>query len=184
MAQKTKQRFYLARYRRAPDVVPALSDLGDRLTIAGLVFQGMGETLVLLLPGCDPAVAPTYAQPDAEEWSEIIRQTDNAECWVLDPEQGKVLHRKARYALSGEVQQRVWARDGFYCRYCHAAMGQVLMTVDHFVPLEQGGANDTSNYLTACRRCNKLKGSRSPEEFCRTEGYNYDNLVAYLALFK
>ena len=35
----------------------------------------------------------------------------------------------------------------------------------HFVPLEMGGANDTSNYLTACRKCNKDKGGMAPADW-------------------
>jgi 5-methylcytosine-specific restriction endonuclease McrA len=40
------------------------------------------------------------------------------------------------------VQQKVWAADGFQCVYCGAKMGETLLTVDHFVPLELGGANE------------------------------------------
>jgi 5-methylcytosine-specific restriction endonuclease McrA len=64
--------------------------------------------------------------------------------------------------------------------YCGARMGKAQMSIDHFIPLELGGANNTSNYLTACRRCNKDKGSMPPREWCEMKGLDYDGLIQYL----
>lgn len=38
-------------------------------------------------------------------------------------------------------------------------------TVDHVIPLSQGGSSGTKNTVLACRHCNSLKGSLSEEEF-------------------
>jgi hypothetical protein len=196
-------------YENAPDRKPVFEDIGCQLTISGLVMQGMGSTLILLHPGAElPGGAGvhqgarvvfvdrstgghdrlTLAQPTLEEWAEIIRQSDDPEAFVgeLDGEGGlrKKLHRKQLLAISGEVQQRVWARDGFACVYCGAKMGTTLMSIDHFVPLEEGGANDSSNYVTACRRDNKAKGMMMPEAFCRLKGYDYERIKAHLEQFK
>jgi len=65
--------------------------------------------------------------------------------------------------------------------YCGAIMGEVQLTVDHFVPLEIGGKNDTSNYLSADRRCNKRKGAMSPQDWCQQENLDYQFFVDYLA---
>ena len=67
------------------------------------------------------------------------------------------------------------------CIYCARKMGEVLLTIDHFVPLERGGSDHPDNLISACGRCNKLKGDRDPEEFCATEGYDYFGLQKYLA---
>ncbi len=54
------------------------------------------------------------------------------------------------------------------------------MTIDHFVPLQRGGANNQSNYLSACRLCQKRKGSMDPEVYCAQNRLDYDGLVKYL----
>lgn len=185
MASKSNKRCYLTAYKYAPHRPPVFEDFGENLTLSGAVFQGLGETLVLLFPGApfteENVEGANFEQPSIENWNEIIRQTDNAEIFV--GEVGgirKVLHRKQMYALSGDVQQRVWVRDGLACVYCGRKMGEILLTIDHFVPLEFGGLNDETNYVTACRKCNKNKGMLMPEEFCRIKGFNFKAIVEAL----
>jgi hypothetical protein len=60
-------------------------------------------------------------------------------------------------------------------------MGKAQLTMDHFFPLELGGKNDTSNLLSACRACNKAKGSMSPEDWCDLRKLDFDSFVDYLA---
>lgn len=54
----------------------------------------------------------------------------------------------------------VLRRDGFACAYCdgHAT------TVDHVLPRSRGGGNTWRNLVACCRRCNNIKGNRTPEE--------------------
>ena len=177
-------RFYLARYQNEPGREPAFQDLGSVLRIAGTVFQGAGSTLILLSPSGElfDLRNTEIAHPSVEEWSEIIRQTDIPEIFVGEVGGiNKVLHRKQRYEISGAVQQKIWARDGFKCMFCMRMMGDVQLTIDHWIPLEKGGANDTSNFLSACRACNKKKGMMMPEDFCRQQGFNYDDLTHYMS---
>ncbi len=60
-------------------------------------------------------------------------------------------------------------------------MGDTLLTVDHFEPLENGGKNDPTNFLTACRRCNKDKGSEPAEKFCERRHIDFEAVKIYLA---
>jgi hypothetical protein len=39
------------------------------------------------------------------------------------------------------------------------------LTVDHLIPLAQGGIDEMTNYVTACRSCNEKKASMSTKEF-------------------
>jgi hypothetical protein len=195
-------RFYLAKF---DDGQPAMwHNLGDTLQISGVVLQGKGLTFLALTPsaelpetyefgneaGYTHSGERVYVFPEDKvqilstaDWTRLIAQTDDPEQFVLDPDgHTKILQRKARARLSGEVQQEVWARDNFCCMYCGRKMGKgVQLSVDHFVPLELGGANDTSNYLSACRADNKRKGNMDPQAFCRKYGYDYPYLVQYLA---
>lgn len=54
-------------------------------------------------------------------------------------------------------------RDGHRCAYC----GGRADTVDHIVPESRGGKLSWLNCVAACRRCNNLKGDRTPVEWGR-----------------
>lgn len=49
-----------------------------------------------------------------------------------------------------------------HCAYCGTATDQ--LTLDHVVPLSQGGSNTLSNVVPACSGCNSNKGARTPEQ--------------------
>lgn len=159
-------------------------NFGNLLKISGLVMQGEGKVLLLWTPTADPMEWDEIdvEQPTLEEWGMIIRETDDPKVleWEPDGVNIKAIHRKVRYAISGAVQQKVWAQDGFRCQFCGNHMGDAQLTVDHWIPLELGGANDTTNYITACRKCNKLKGSLPPEVFCASHGYDYYRIDTYV----
>ena len=169
------ERFYQMELRHRPALY---GDIGSMLRINGLVVGGNLHSAILMLPDIECSNPKSY-QLTVDEWSEFIKRSDDPEI-LVGP--SKVFQRKLRYAISGAVQQRVWAADGFKCYLCHKAMGETLLTIDHFVPLEQGGLNDTSNYLTLCRKCNKDKGSGDAQEWCNSVGLEYAEVVAYLAM--
>lgn len=58
----------------------------------------------------------------------------------------------------------VMLRDAFTCQYCGATPGRAHLTVDHIAPRSRGGRHGWENLVTACKRCNQKKGSRTPEE--------------------
>jgi hypothetical protein len=162
---------------------PALwGDIGSLLRIEGLVVGGEGTRAVLMLPGHDEAWVVMKAHNlSLEDWTDWLKRSDDPEVLVQGSLE-KVFHRKVRYGdISGAVQQKVWKADGFKCMFCGAIFGDAQMTIDHFVPLEMGGVNNTSNYISACRRCNKKKGAMDPKEFCKTTRHGYEFYVQYLA---
>ena len=57
----------------------------------------------------------------------------------------------------------VFLRDAFVCQYCSERHPAHDLTFDHVVPRSRGGRTTWDNVVTACRRCNTRKGSRSPE---------------------
>jgi 5-methylcytosine-specific restriction endonuclease McrA len=54
----------------------------------------------------------------------------------------------------------VLLRDSRICGYC----GKPASTIDHVLPRSRGGANEWTNTVAACGRCNNRKGSRTPVE--------------------
>jgi 5-methylcytosine-specific restriction endonuclease McrA len=187
---KSAKRFYQFTYQDTNEPV-YVEDAGNLLKISGILLQGMGTNILVLTPQANDIAVNTpqkysvdVVRPFIEEWSEIIRRTDDP-LWFEKDETGmtKAVHRKVRMAISGVVQQRIWVRDGFQCLFCGRRMGEVQLTVDHFMPLELGGANNETNYISACRKCNKRKGNRHPEEFINSldiqESY-YSQLKEYV----
>lgn len=55
----------------------------------------------------------------------------------------------------------IFKRDGFECQYCSR---NEHLTIDHVVPKSKGGESTWKNLVTACSRCNSLKGDRTPTE--------------------
>lgn len=54
-----------------------------------------------------------------------------------------------------------YERDGFRCRYCGATEP---LSIDHVVPVVQGGSDDLANIVVACMPCNLRKSGRTPEQ--------------------
>lgn len=65
-----------------------------------------------------------------------------------------------RRALSKKTRFDVFKRDAFTCQYCGRKPPQVVLQVDHVVPVAEGGDNEIVNLLTSCEDCNRGKGAR------------------------
>lgn len=55
----------------------------------------------------------------------------------------------------------LFRRDRGECQYCGS---QKQLTIDHVIPKSKGGKTSWSNLVTACNRCNILKGDKTPEQ--------------------
>lgn len=60
--------------------------------------------------------------------------------------------------------QTLFRRDAFLCMYCAQRFSSRELSRDHIRPFSQGGKDKWTNVVTACRRCNNLKASRTPEQ--------------------
>ena len=65
-----------------------------------------------------------------------------------------------RKNLSKSVRFEVFKRDSFTCQYCGKSAPDVVLEVDHIIPVSKGGDNDISNLITACFDCNRGKSDR------------------------
>jgi hypothetical protein len=57
----------------------------------------------------------------------------------------------------------LFKRDANVCLYCGVPFPTSELTRDHIKPISQGGRDDWTNVVAACRRCNNFKGGRTPE---------------------
>lgn len=66
-----------------------------------------------------------------------------------------------RKAISKGLRFEVFKRDGFACMYCGAHPPEVLLHVDHIIPVADGGGNEITNLITSCAPCNLGKSAKS-----------------------
>jgi hypothetical protein len=65
----------------------------------------------------------------------------------------------ARKPLSKKTRFEVFKRDDFACQYCGRKTPEVVLEIDHVVPIVEGGSDEIENLLTACFDCNRGKSS-------------------------
>lgn len=58
----------------------------------------------------------------------------------------------------------VFKRDDFTCKYCGKKSPEVVLEVDHIVPVCEGGTDDPINLATSCWDCNHGKAGVSLSE--------------------
>ncbi len=61
-------------------------------------------------------------------------------------------------------RRNIFARDENRCQYCGRRFPTSELSLDHVVPLSQGGGTTWHNVVCACTRCNKRKGGRTPPQ--------------------
>lgn len=55
----------------------------------------------------------------------------------------------------------LFRRDSNECQYCGS---KKQLTIDHIIPRSKGGKTNWTNLITACHRCNVVKGDKTPEQ--------------------
>lgn len=65
-----------------------------------------------------------------------------------------------RVSISKKDRFEIFKRDSFKCQYCGKSAPEVVLEVDHIVPVSKGGDNEMFNLVTACFDCNRGKSNR------------------------
>ena len=63
-----------------------------------------------------------------------------------------------RKSISKKTRFEVFKRDCFTCQYCGQKVPDVVLELDHIVPIAEGGSDDIVNLTTGCYDCNRGKG--------------------------
>jgi hypothetical protein len=152
-----------------------LTAIGDTIQMVGAVYAGEGSAYICLFPeDADAAKLHQHIlEMDAEDWKVFLRQTDLMETEVLtkasDGTLAKAMIRKSSRAVDQVVNWNCFRRDNYTCRYC--GNSKIPLTVDHLVRWEEGGPSIETNMLSACRKCNKIRGDKSYTEWLRNDYY-------------
>ncbi len=60
------------------------------------------------------------------------------------------------------IQEKVRRRANFLCEYCHTdeRWQLVQFTIDHIIPISEGGTGELENLALACFHCNRKKSDK------------------------
>jgi hypothetical protein len=86
----------------------------------------------------------------------------------------ELLSAKIRFAKSAAGQRALMTaklrgfikeRDNYTCQQCTASVAvepNLLLEVDHIIPVSKGGLSEVGNLQTLCWRCNRTKSNKLP----------------------
>lgn len=114
-------------------------------------------------------IAKSRARYNANK-QEYYRKT---RAWIkANPEAIKRYHRNRRASLMGlagkvskNIERLLLVAQNGRCIYCQDDLTVVPKELDHRMPLSRGGKHEDSNLQLTCKKCNRRKGSRCPDEF-------------------
>ena len=72
-------------------------------------------------------------------------------------------HNNQRKLMTPELREQVLIRDNYTCQKCGISKENepnLLLEVDHIVPVSKGGITELDNLQTLCWKCNRQKGSK------------------------
>lgn len=145
--------------------------IGNTIQIGGAIWTGEGRAYIVPLPDEDLSGEQVVLRMDKDQFERFLNQTDVLA--VQGP--GKAILRKSQRQIDQWMAWEVFERDGYRCRYCGR---KAPLTVDHVILWEQGGATVSENLVSACRRCNKVRGNMDYEAWIGSDAYG--DLSAHL----
>lgn len=103
---------------------------------------------------------------NASTCCDIVMDIDNLNKFVLFLSE-KIKFSKSvagqRALMTSKLRQYIKERDGFTCKQCGASVQQepnLLLEIDHIIPVSKGGLTTEDNLQTLCWRCNRKKGNK------------------------
>lgn len=113
-------------------------------------------------------------------WQRAMSLVLTRKAEVVEEYQDKIIRTVSKeYALPSIIQLKrnavriprvrlaranIYRRDEWTCVYCRERCTETDLTIDHVLPVSQGGGRSWENLVTACRPCNSTKGARTPEQ--------------------
>ena len=68
-----------------------------------------------------------------------------------------------RSLMTSSLRKAIKERDGYTCKFCGASVEKepnLLLEIDHIIPVSKGGLTSVDNLQTLCWRCNRRKGAK------------------------
>lgn len=120
----------------------------------------------------------TYVSYDFESWAEIselkheLEQFGEFDEWIFTSSLTIQIPRVIRSLSYSKVwregprlsRKAIYQRDHNMCQYCGKKLSTKELTLDHVLPLAQGGRTSWTNLVVACFPCNNRKGDKTPDQ--------------------
>ena len=97
---------------------------------------------------------------------DVVMDIDNLNKFILYLSE-KIKFNKSvagqRALMTSKLRQKIKERDGFTCKKCGASVQKepnLLLEIDHIIPVSKGGLTTENNLQTLCWRCNRKKGAK------------------------
>lgn len=74
------------------------------------------------------------------------------------------MSKTKREPVSKTLRFEVFKRDKFTCQYCGRKAPDIVLEVDHIIPVSKGGKTIVSNLITACFDCNRGKKDKTIDD--------------------
>ena len=71
--------------------------------------------------------------------------------------------KEQRSLMTGKLRQLIKERDDYTCKICGNSTysePNLLLEIDHIIPVSKGGYTEESNLQTLCWKCNRHKSSK------------------------
>ncbi len=147
-----------------------LLKFGHEIQITGFFLtEGADKAYVAMFPSEEWPIGAHVErlEMDTQDFEKFLYQSDVLDVELTFPK--KAIVRKSQRQIDANVSWAVFRRDGYRCRYC--GKNDVPLTVDHVVTWESGGPSVQENLLSACKKCNRTRGSRGYVEWLMSDDY-------------
>ena len=71
--------------------------------------------------------------------------------------------KEQRSLMTNKLRERIKTRDDYTCRNCHNSINKepnLLLEIDHIIPVSKGGYTVEENLQTLCWKCNRAKSNK------------------------
>lgn len=106
-----------------------------------------------------------YVSPMEKTATDYTLDLTPDKIWEISDDVEKVIKKTSTYKyerrkLTKEIRQAVIARDNWTCQICGNSVYKdpnLLLEVDHIIPIAKGGKTEPNNLQTLCFKCNRKK---------------------------
>lgn len=136
----------------------AMQDLEDHLGFERVDFSGISY----------PHYTFKYVSPggNASTECDVVMDIENLNEFIHFLSEKIKFNKSAagqRALMTSRLRQEIKARDNYTCKMCGASTynePNLLLEIDHIIPVAKGGLTNRKNLQTLCWRCNRTKGAK------------------------